>query len=120
MVSHKKYTLNSNGANRQQAAGINLALAAELEIETHPPGMIAAKNRLYESYINKAKLKNLNAIICMNGLGLTTQKSMQFFKGEHKYVDFLRLLHAVTLLGYEIDISIKPSDLPFGKIKVFG
>jgi hypothetical protein len=56
----------------------------------------------------------------MNGLGLTTQKSMQFFKGEHKYVDFLRLLHAVTLLGYEIDISIKPSDLPFGKIKVFG
>jgi hypothetical protein len=118
MVCHKKYAPNGNGANRQKATGMNVPLAAELEIETHPPGMIAAKNRLYESYINKAKLKNLNAIICINGLGLTTQKSMRFFKGEHKYVDFL--LHAVTLLGYEIDVSIKPSDLPFGKIKVFG
>jgi hypothetical protein len=79
MMSHKKYASYINGANRQQAAGMNVAHVAELKIETNPPSMIAAKNRLYESYINKAKLKNLNAIICMNGLGLTTQKSMQFF-----------------------------------------
>lgn len=120
MVSHKKYAPNVIGANRQQAEGMNVALAAELEIETHPLGMIAAKNRLYGSYINKVKFKNLNAIIYMNGLGLTTQKSMRFFKSKHKYVDFLRLLHAVTFLGYEINISIKTPDLPFEKIKVFG
>ena len=78
MVSHKKYASNSNGANRQQVAGMNAALETELEIETHPLGMIAAENRCYESYINKAKLKNLNAILCISGLGLTTQKSMQF------------------------------------------
>jgi hypothetical protein len=74
MVSHKKYALNGNDANRQQAAGMNVSLAAELEIETYPPSMIATKSRLYESYINKAKLKNLNAIICMNGFELITQK----------------------------------------------
>jgi hypothetical protein len=59
---------------------MNVPLASELEIETNPLGIIATKNRLFESYINKAKLKNFNAIIYMNGLGLTTQESMEFLR----------------------------------------
>jgi hypothetical protein len=113
-----KYFPNNGGANHEQAAAMNAALVSELEMDTHPPAMIAAKNRLYEFYINKAKLKNMNAITCMSSLSLTSQKSMQFFNGEHKYVDFLRLLYAITLLGYEVNINLKPSDFPFGKISV--
>lgn len=113
-----KYFPNGGTANHEQAAAMNAALVTELEMDTHPPAMIGAKNRLYEFYINKAKLKNMNPITCMSSLGLTSQKSMQFFNGDHKYVDFLRILYAVTLLGYEVNISLKPSDFPFGKISV--
>jgi hypothetical protein len=41
---------------------------------------IAAMNHTSEFIIQKAKLKNLNAITCMGSLGLNSQKSMQFFK----------------------------------------
>jgi hypothetical protein len=43
---------------------------------------------------------------------------MQFFNGDHKHVEFLRLLHAITLIGYEVKISFQPSDFPFGTIKI--
>ncbi|MEO0047069.1 MAG: hypothetical protein RLZZ410_28 [Pseudomonadota bacterium] len=113
-----KYFPNDGGNNHEQAAAMNAALVTELEMDMHPPSMIATKNRLYEFYITKAKLKEMNPITCMSGLGLTSQKSMQFFNGEHKYVDFLRLLYAITLLGYEVKINLEASDFPFGKISV--
>jgi hypothetical protein len=37
---------------------------------------IAAKNRICEFFIQKAKLKNLNAITCMGSFGLNSNKSM--------------------------------------------
>jgi hypothetical protein len=80
--------------------------------------MITAKNRVYEFFIQKAKLKNLNAVTCMGSLGLNPTKSVQFFNGEHKHVEFLKLLHAVTMIGYDVKISLTASDFPFGKISI--
>ena len=65
-----------------------------------------------------AKLKNLNPITSMGSLGLNSTKSIQFFNGDHKHVEFLRLLHAITMIGYDVKISLTPSDFPFGIIKV--
>jgi hypothetical protein len=54
----------------------------------------------------------------MGSLGLNSTKSVQFFNGEHKHVEFLKLLHAVTMIGFDVQISLKPSDFPFGKISI--
>jgi hypothetical protein len=97
---------------------MNAALVSELEQDEKPASMIAAKNRTYEFFIQKAKLKNLNAITCMASLGLNSHKSMQFFNGDHKHVEFLKLLHAITMIGYEVKISFQASDFPFGKISI--
>jgi hypothetical protein len=87
-------------------------------MDIKPMEMITAKNRIYEFFIQKAKLKNLNAITCMGSLGLNSTKSVQFFNGEHKHVEFLKLLHAMTMIGFDVQISLKPSDFPFGKISI--
>jgi hypothetical protein len=113
-----KYFPNTNGINNEQAAAMNAALVTELEMDTKPAILITAKNRVYEFFIQKAKLKNLNAITCMGSLGISSQKSIQFFNGEHKHVEFLKLLHAITLIGYDVKVSLEPSDFPFGKISV--
>jgi hypothetical protein len=113
-----KYFTQSAGVNDEQAAAMNAALVTELEMDIKPMEMITAKNRIYEFFIQKAKLKNLNAITCMGSLGLNSTKSVQFFNGEHKHVEFLKLLHAVTMIGYEVQISFQPSDFPFGTIKI--
>ena len=118
MSLRMKYFPHANGVNNEQAAAMDAALVTELEMDAKPAPVIAAKNRAYEFFIHKAKLKNLNAITCMVSLGLTSQKSIQFFNGDHKHVDFLRILYAITLLGYEVEISFKSSDFPFGKITV--
>jgi hypothetical protein len=97
---------------------MNAALVSELEMDIKPMEMITAKNRIYEFFIQKAKLKNLNAITCMGSLGLNSTKSVQFFNGEHKHVEFLKLLHAMTMIGFDVQISLKPSDFPFGKISI--
>lgn len=52
---------------------MNSALVNELEQDEKPASMIAAKNRTCEFFIQKAKLKNLNAITCMGSLGLNSQ-----------------------------------------------
>jgi hypothetical protein len=54
----------------------------------------------------------------MGSLGLNSSKSIQFFNGDHKHIEFLRLLHAITMIGYDVKISLTPSDFPFGIIKV--
>lgn len=113
-----KYFPNALGVNNEQAAAMDAALVTELELDAKPAAMIAAKNRVYEFFIQKAKLKNLNAVTCMTSLGLSSQKSMQFFNGDHKHVDFLRLIYAITLLGYEVKIDLSASNFPFGKITV--
>ena len=113
-----KYFPHANGVNNEQAAAMNAALVNELEQDEKPASIIAAKNRTCEFFIQKAKLKNLNAITCMGSLGLNSQKSMQLFNGDHKHVEFLRLLHAITMIGYEVNISFQPSDFPFGAIKI--
>jgi hypothetical protein len=113
-----KYFPRELGVNHEQIAAMNAALVTELEHDEKPPSMIAAKNRASEFFIEKAKLKNLNAITCMGSLGLNSNKSMQFFNGDHKHVEFLRLLHAITLIGYEVEINLKSSDFPFGKISI--
>ena len=118
MSLRMKYFPHASGVNNEQAAAMDAALVTELEMDAKPAPMISAKNRVYEFFIHKSKLKNLNAITCMGSLGLTSQKSIQFFNGDHKHVDFLRILYAITLLGYEVDISLKSSDFPFGKIIV--
>lgn len=97
---------------------MNAALVNELEQDEKPASMISAKNRTSEFFIQKAKLKNLNAISCMASLGLNSNKSIQFFNGDHKHVEFLKLLHAITMIRYEVNISFQPSDFPFGKIKI--
>ncbi len=113
-----KYFPRDIGINHEQIAAMNAALVNELEQDEKPPSIIAAKNRTCEFFIQKAKLKNLNAITCMGSLGLNSQKSIQFFNGDHKHVEFLRLLHAITMIGYDVKISLTPSDFPFGIIKV--
>ena len=113
-----KYFPRESGVNHEQIAAMNAALVTELEHDEKPPSMIAAKNRACEFFIQKAKLKNLNAITCMGSLGLNSNKSVQFFNGDHKHVEFLRLLHAITMIGYEVKISFEPSDFPFGAIKI--
>jgi hypothetical protein len=89
-----------------------------IEQDEKPASMSAAKNRTSEFFIQNAKLKNFNAITCMGSLGLNSQKSMQFFNGDHKHVEFLKLLHAITMIGYEVKVSFQPSDHPFGTIKI--
>jgi hypothetical protein len=84
---------------------MNAALVNGLEQDEKPASMIATKNRACEFFIQKAKLKNLNAITCMGGLGLNSQISMHFFNGDHKHVEFLGLLHTITMIGYEVKIS---------------
>jgi len=106
-----KYFPRDTGINHEQVAAMNAALVTELEHDVKPASMIAAKNRTCEFFIQKAKLKNLNAITCMGSLGLNSNKSVQF-------VEFLRLLHAITMIGYEVKISFQPSDFPFGTIKI--
>jgi CRISPR/Cas system type I-B associated protein Csh2 (Cas7 group RAMP superfamily) len=113
-----KYFPNGTGLNNEQAAAMNAALVSELENDIKPTEMITAKNRVYEFFIQKAKLKNLNAVTCMGSLGLNPTKSVQFFNGEHKHVEFLKLLHAVTMIGYDVKISLIVSDFPFGKISI--
>jgi hypothetical protein len=113
-----KYFPHDTGVNNEQAAAMNAALVSELEMDIKPMAMITAKNRVYEFFIQKAKFKNLNAITCMSSLGLNSTKSVQFFNGEHKHVEFLKLLHAVTLIGYDVQISLKLSDFSFGKISI--
>ncbi len=87
-------------------------------MNTKPASMIITKNPSCEFFIQKAKLKNLNAITCMGSFGLNSQKSMQFFNGDRKHIEFLRLPHAITMIGYEVKISFQPSDFPFGTIKI--
>jgi hypothetical protein len=111
-----KYFPTKNGVNPEQVAAVNSALMNELEMEAKPASIIVAKNRACEFFIQNAKLRNLNHISCMASLGLSSQNSMQFFNGEHKHVDFLRLLYAITLIGYDASISIRRSDKPFGEI----
>jgi hypothetical protein len=113
-----KYFPHQSGTNSEQAAAMNAALVTELEMDAKPALMITTKNRACEFFIQKAKLKNLNPITCMGSLGLNSSKSIQFFNGDHKHVEFLRLLHAITMIGYDVKISLTPSDFPFGIIKV--
>lgn len=113
-----KYFPKNTGVNHEQIAAVNAALVNELEQDEKPPSIIAAKNRTCEFLIQKAKLKNSNTITCMGSLGLNSQKSMQFFYGDHKHVEILRLLHAITMIGYEVKISFQPSDFPFDTIKI--
>ena len=113
-----KYFPQNGGVNNEQAAAMNAALVTELEMDIKPMAMITAKNRVYEFFIQKAKLKNLNAITCMGSLGLNSTKSVQFFNGDHKHIEFLKLLHAITLIGYDVEINLKSSDFPFGKISI--
>lgn len=54
----------------------------------------------------------------MGSLGLNSAKSIQLFDGDHKHVEFLRLLHAITMIGYDVKISLVTSDFPFGEISV--
>ncbi len=118
MSIRMKYFPRDTGVNHEQVAAMNAALVNELEQDAKPSAIIAAKNRTSEFFIQKAKLKNLNAIKCMSSLGLNSNKSIQFFNGEHKHVEFLKLLHAMTMIGYEVKISFQPSDFPFGTIKI--
>lgn len=113
-----KYFPHATGVNNEQAAAMDAALVTELELDAKPAPMIAAKNRAYEFFIQKAKLKNLNAITCMHTLGLNSQKSIQFFNGDHKHVEFLKLLYAITLLGFDVQIKMEPSVYPFGALTV--
>jgi uncharacterized protein YvpB len=113
-----KYFPHQSGVNSEQVAAMNAALVTELEMDAKPASMITTKNRAFEFFIEKAKLKNLNPIICMGSLGLNSTKSIQLFNGDHKHVEFLRLLHAITMIGYDVKISLTPSDFPFGIIKV--
>ena len=118
MSLRMKYFPQAQGNNQDQAATMNAALAAEMELDVKPTGMITAKNRAYEFFIEKAKAKNMNPISSMSSLGLNSQKALQFFKGDHRQVEFLRLLHAITMLGYEVNISFEASEYPFGKIDI--
>ncbi len=113
-----KYFPHDTGINSEQAAAINATFVTELEMEAKPASMITTKNRACEFFIQKAKLKNPNLITRMGSLGLNSTKSIQFFNGDHKHVEFLRLLHAITMIGYDVKISLTPSDFPFGIIKV--
>jgi hypothetical protein len=113
-----KYFPKTTGINHEQIAAMNAALVNELEQDAKPAAMITTKNRACEFFIQKAKLKNLNPITCMGSLGLNSSKSIQLFNGDHKHVEFLRLLHAITMIGYEVKISFQPSDFPFGAIKI--
>ncbi len=113
-----KYFPRDTGVNHEQIAAMNAALVNELEQDEKPPSIIAAKNRTCKFFIQKAKLKNLNAITCMGSLGLNSQKSMPFFNGDHKHVEFLRLLHAITMIGYEVKISFQTIRLSIYTIKI--
>jgi hypothetical protein len=69
---------------------MNTALVTELEmnatrIHDH------YQNRAYKFFIQKVKLKNLN--------------------GDHKHIGFLCLLHALTMIGYDVKISQSPQTL---------
>lgn len=72
-----KYFPSDTGMNHEQIAAINSAPVNELE-HYKPASIIATKDRANEFFIQKAKLKNLNAITCMGSLGLNSQKSMWF------------------------------------------
>jgi hypothetical protein len=113
-----KYFPHQSGINSEQAAAMNAALVTELEMDAKPVSMITTKNRACEFFIKKAKLKNFNPITCMGSLGLDSTKSIQFFNGGHKHVEFLRLLHAITMIGHDVKISLTASDFPFGKTTV--
>jgi len=102
------YFPRNTGVNHEQIAAMNATLVNESEQDEKSVSIIAAKNRICEFFIQKAKLKNLNAITCMSSLGLKPQKLMHFFYGDHKHVEFLRLLHAITMIGYEVKISFQP------------
>ncbi len=113
-----KYFPHHSGANSEQVATMNTALVTELEMDAKPAPMITTKNRACEFFIQKAKLKNLNPITCMGSLNLNSSKSIQFFNGDHKQVEFLSLLNAITMIGYDVKISLTPFDFLFGIIKV--
>lgn len=113
-----KYFPNENGVNHEQAATMNATLLTELQLDAKPASMITTKNRTCEFFIQKSKLKNLNLITCMGSLSLNSTKSIQLLNGDHKHVDFLCLLYAITMIGYDVMISFTASDFPFGVIKV--
>ncbi len=54
----------------------------------------------------------------MGSQGLNSQKSIQFYCGDYKHVEFLRLPHAITMIGYEVKISFQSSDFRFDTIKI--
>jgi hypothetical protein len=113
-----KYFPHESGTNSEQAAAMNAALLTELEMDAKPAPMTTTKNRACKCFTQKAKLKNLNSITCMGSLDLNSSKSIQLLNDDHKHVEFLRLLHAITMIGYDVKISLTPSDFPFGIIKV--
>lgn len=65
-----------------QSAAMNAALVTELAMDINPMAMITAKNRVYEFFIRKTKLKNLNAVKRIDSLGLNSSKSVVLFNGE--------------------------------------
>jgi hypothetical protein len=93
-----KYFPKELGTNGEQVAAMNAVLVTELEMDAKPSSMITTKNRACEFFIQKAKLKNLNPITCMDSLGLNSRKSIQFFNGDYKHIEFLLLLHAITMI----------------------
>ncbi len=113
-----KYFSRAADINHEQITAMNAVLVNELEMDAKPASMITSKNHTCRFFIQKVKLKNLNPITCMGSLGLNSTKSIQLFNGYHKHIEFLRLLHAITMIGYDVKISLTPSDFPFGIIKV--
>ena len=83
-----KYFPRDTGVNHEQIAAMNAALVNELEQDEKPASMIAAKNRTSEFFIQKAKLKNLNAITCMSSLVLNSNESIQFLMAITSMLNF--------------------------------
>jgi hypothetical protein len=74
MSIRMKYFPRETGVNHEQIAAMNAAPVSKLETDIKSTAMITAKNRVYQFFIQKAKLKNLNAVTCMGSLGLNSNK----------------------------------------------
>lgn len=59
----------------------------------------------------------MNTIILMGSQSFF-RKPFNFFKSDHCQFDFLRLLHAITMIEFEVNFSFESSDFPFGKIDI--